>query len=145
MYDWLTDTHAMLLEMLSHLKTCWEKYNADMTTIQYDDDDKQHPRRDWIINKLTVRAKNISFHPQDSRISYASPSHIVGLFHYQKCCEEKHDKNSPEMRLQFISFYHLQFAQTPGRHVCTSSFPFISSDGSYFIAKNIDDQMKLGK
>ena len=77
MYDWLTDTHAMLLEMLSHLKTCWEKYNADMTTIQYDDDDKQHPRRDWLINKLTVRAKNISFHHQDSRISYASPSHIV--------------------------------------------------------------------
>ena len=73
------------------------------------------------------------------------PSHIVGLFHYQKCCEEKHDKNSPEMRLQFISFYHLQFAQTLGRHVCTSSFPFISSDGSYFIAKNIDEKMKLGK
>ena len=115
----------------------------NMTTIQYDD--KQHPRRDWIINKLTVRAKNISFHHQDSRISYASPSHIVGLFHYQKCCEEKHDKNSPEMRLQFISFYHLQFAQTPGRHVCTSSFPFISSDGSYFIAKNIDEKMKLYK
>ena len=31
MYDWLTDTHAMLLEMLSHLKTCWEKYNADIS------------------------------------------------------------------------------------------------------------------